>query len=140
MKKYALAVFMLPVLLVLAGVLTPGFSAKAAPKKSPVRFKVLGTFPTDLPGVEKAQYIHFEMDPGAEIKNFKVVSEVLWVTQGEFAYKYRSGKLNKKYGDKTVLRKKGGKWWQDAGTVIDVSNKGSGVAVIRGVQFIRVKK
>ena len=101
---------------------------------------ILATFPADLPGIVKVQYIHFEMDPGAKIENIKVVSEILWVTQGEFAYKYRSGKLNKMYGNKTVLKKKGDSWWQDAGTVIDVSNKGSGVAVIRGVQFIRVKK
>jgi len=140
MKKHALAVFVLPFFLVFAGVLASFSSADAAPKKSPIRFQALATLPTDLPGIEKAQYIHFEMDPGAEIKNFKVVSEILWVTQGEFTYKYRNGKLNKKYGNKTVLRKKGESWWQDAGTVIDVSNKGSGVAVIRGVQFIRKKK
>ncbi len=140
MKKHAPAVFMFSVLFILAGVLIPVSSAKAAPKKSPIRFKVLAAFPTDLPGIAKAQFIHFEMDPGAELTNFKVVSEVLWVTQGEFSYKYRSGKLNKKYGNKTVLKKKGDRWWQDDGTVIDVSNKGGGVAVIRGVQFIRVKK
>ena len=140
MKKHAIAVFMVSVLFVLAGVLAPVSSAEAAPKKSPVRFKVLATFPADLPGIAKAQFIHFEMDPGAKIEKFKVVSEVLWVTEGEFTYEYRSGKLNKKYGNKAVLKKKGDKWWQEAGTVLDVSNKGSGVAVLRGVQFIRVKK
>ena len=82
MKKYALVFFVLPVFFVLAGFLTSVSSANAATKKKPIRFQALATFPTDLPGIEKAQYIHFEMDPGAEIKNFKVVSEVLWVTQG----------------------------------------------------------
>jgi len=93
MKKHVPAVFMLSIFFVLAGVITPVFSAKAAPKKSPVRFKVLATFPADLPGIVKIQYIHFEMDPGAKIENFKVVSEILWVTQGEFAYKYRAGRF-----------------------------------------------
>lgn len=140
MSKRALTVFVVSVFLVLVGVLTSVSNGNAASKKKPIRFQVLSTVPTDLPGVAKAQYIHFEMDPGAELKNFKVVSEILWVTKGEFAYRYRNGKLNKKHGDKTVLRKKGDRWWQDAGTVIDVSNKGSGVAVLRGVQFIRKKK
>lgn len=131
MKKHALVVFILSVFFVLAGVLTPVFSAKAAPKKNPVRFRVLATLPTDLPGIAKAQLIHFEMDPGAEVKNFKVVSEVLWVTEGTFTYGY---------GGKTVVRKKGDRWFHNAGTVLDVGNKGGSVAVIRGVQFIRVKK
>ena len=43
MKKHALAVFMLSIFFVLAGVLTPVFSAKATPKKSPVRFQVLAS-------------------------------------------------------------------------------------------------
>jgi hypothetical protein len=109
-------------------------------EKKPVRFKVVNTFQVDLPGIEKAQLIHFEMDPGAEVKNFKVVSEVLWVNEGEFSYKYRNGKLHKKHGSQIVLRKKGDSWWQDEGTVIDVSNKGNGVGVMRGVQFIRTEK
>jgi hypothetical protein len=116
------------------------FSLSLGAEKKPVRFKVLNTFQVDLPGIEKAQLIHFEMDPGAEVKNFKVVSEVLWIIEGEFTYKYRSGKLHKKHGSKNVLKKKGDSWWQDEGTVIDVSNKGSGVGVMRGVQFIRTKK
>ena len=116
------------------------FSLSFGAEKKPVRFKVVNTFQVDLPGVEKAQLIHFEMDPGAEVKYFKVVSEVLWVNEGEFTYKYRIGKLHKKHGSKNVLRKKGDIWWQDEGTVIDVSNKGSGVGVMRGIQFIRKKK
>ncbi len=116
------------------------FSLSLGAEKKPVRFKVLNTFQVDLPGIERAQLFHFEMDPGAKVENFKIVSEVLWVMQGEFTYKYRSGKLHKKHGSKTVLRKKGDSWWQEAGTVLDVSNKGSGVAVMRGVQFIRSKK
>ncbi len=131
MKKFALAVFMISVFVVLSGVLGLDSSAKAEPKKNPVRFKVLASFPTDLPGVEKAQFIHFEMDPGAEVKNFKVVSEILWVTEGTFIYGY---------GGKTVVRKKGERWYHDAGTVLDVSNKENSVGVIRGVQFIRSKK
>lgn len=130
MKKYTQAVFMLSVFVVLAGVLGPVSSTHGESKKKPVRFQVLKTFKTDLPGIEKAQLIHFEMDPGAEVKNFKVVSEVLWVTAGTFTYGY---------GGKTVVRKKGERWYHDAGTVIDVSNKGNGVGVIRGVQFIRAK-
>jgi hypothetical protein len=116
------------------------FSLSLGAEKKPVRFKVLNIFQVDLPGIEKVQLIHFEMDPGAKVENFKVVSEVLWVTQGEFTYKYRSGKLHRKHGSKTVLKKKGDSWWQDEGTVIDVSNNGRGVGVMRGVQFIRTKK
>ena len=131
MKKYVLAVFMLSVFIVSSGALAPVSGVEAAPKKKPIRFQILKTFKTDLPGVEKALFIHFEMDPGAKIENFKVVSEVLWVTEGTFTYRY---------GDKTVIRKKGDRWFQKAGTVIDVENKSASVAIIRGLQFIRKKK
>jgi quercetin dioxygenase-like cupin family protein len=105
--------------------------AKEKAKKDPIRFNVLETYKTDLPGIEKAQLIKFEMDPGAEIKGFKcATSEILWVTKGVFTYKY---------GDKTVERKKGDTWFQDMGTVLDVSNKGKDTAVLRGIQFIRAK-
>lgn len=131
MRRHAIAVLTITALFVLAGVPGPASRAAGEPKKSPVRFRVLKSFETDLPGVEKAQLIHFEMDPGAKVKNFQVVSEVLWVTAGTFTYGY---------GGKTVVRKKGARWFHKAGTVIDVENRGRGVAVIRGVQFIRAKK
>ena len=131
MKKFALAVFMLSVFIVSSGTLAPVSSIKAAPKKKPIRFQVLNTFKTDLPGIEKALFIHFEMDPGAKIENFKVVSEVLWVTEGTFTYRY---------GNKTVIRKKGDRWYQNVGTVVNIDNKSGSVAVLRGLQFIRKKK
>jgi quercetin dioxygenase-like cupin family protein len=102
-----------------------------AEEKKPIRFKVINTFKTDLPGIEKAQFIEFEMDPGAKIEGLKVgASEILWVTKGIFTYTY---------GDKVVKRKKGESWFQEIGTVLDVKNNHKRVAVLRGIQFIRAK-
>jgi len=102
-----------------------------AEEKKPIRFKVINTFETDLPGIEKAQFIEFEMDPGAKIEGLKVgASEILWVTKGIFTYTY---------GDKVVKRKKGESWFQEIGTVLDVKNNHKRVAVLRGIQFIKGK-
>jgi len=102
-----------------------------AEEKKPIRFKVINTFETDLPGIEKAQFIEFEMDPGAKIEGLKVgASEILWVTKGIFTYTY---------GDKVVKRKKGESWFQEIGTVLDVKNGHKRVAVLRGIQFIKGK-
>ena len=121
------AIAMLLALSVLA-IVDEGVAAEKVAK--PIRFDVLQSFQTDLPGVEKAQLIQFEMDPGAEVKKFKVVSEILWVTSGVFTYRY---------GKKVVERKAGERWFHKAGTVLDVSNQGDGVATLRGIQFIRTK-
>lgn len=102
-----------------------------AEEKKPIRFKVINTFETDLPGIEKAQFIQFEMDPGAKIEGLKVgASEILWVTKGIFTYTY---------GDKVVKKKKGDSWFQEIGTVLDVKNGHKRVAVLRGIQFIKGK-
>jgi len=102
-----------------------------AEEKKPIRFKVINTFKPALPGIEKAQFIEFEMDPGAKIEGLKVgASEILWVTKGIFTYTY---------GDKVVKRKKGESWFQEIGTVLDVKNNHKRVAVLRGIQFIRAK-
>jgi len=102
-----------------------------AEEKKPIRFKVINTFETDLPGIAKAQFIEFEMDPGAKIEGLKVgASEILWVTKGIFTYTY---------GDKVVKRKKGESWFQEIGTVLDVKNNHKRVAVLRGIQFIKGK-
>ncbi len=103
----------------------------AQAKKDPVRFKVINTFEPGPAGAEKAQLIEFQMDPGAEVKAFKVGSaEILWVTKGTFTYKY---------GDKVVERKTGDSWQHQDGVVIDVTNKGKAVAVLRGIQFVKKK-
>lgn len=102
-----------------------------AEEKKPIRFKVINTFETDLPGIAKAQFIEFEMDPGAKIEGLKVgASEILWVTKGIFTYTY---------GDKVVKKKKGDSWFQEIGTVLDVKNGHKRVAVLRGIQFIKGK-
>lgn len=105
--------------------------AQEKPKKEPVRFSVVQSFEPGPAGIAKAQLINFEMDPGAEIKGFKVGSaEILWVTKGAFTYKY---------GDKVVERKTGHSWQHQEGVTIDVSNKGKAVAVLRGIQFLTKK-
>lgn len=131
MKRILGIAVVLVAILSAAGIaLRPSFAAGEG-KKEPVRFKVLNTFKPDLAGIEKAQLIQFEMDPGAEVKNFKLpASEILWVTKGVFTYKY---------ADKTVLRKQGESWLHEEGIVLDVSNKTKGDAVLRGVQFIKAK-
>ncbi len=99
-------------------------------KKEPVRITVIKAFKPDLPGIEKAQLIQFEMDPGAEVKNFTLGSELCWAIEGVFTYKL---------GGELVERSKGAIWYGEAGTVIDVYNRGKDVAVLRCVQFIRAK-
>ncbi|MBI2525281.1 MAG: hypothetical protein HYV93_04800 [Candidatus Rokubacteria bacterium] len=100
-------------------------------KKEPVRFAVVNTFEPGFPGIEKAQLIQFEMDPGAAVKDIKVGStEILWVTKGVFTYKY---------GDKVAEKKTGESWLHQEGIVLDVSNKGKGVATLRGIQFLKKK-
>lgn len=102
-----------------------------AEEKKPIRFKVINTFETDLPGIEKAQFIEFEMDSGAKIEGLTVgASEILWVLKGIFTYKY---------GDKVVKKKAGDSWFQKVGTVLDVKNAHKRVAVLRGIQFIKAK-
>ena len=106
------------------------FAAEKA-KKEPVRFTVVNSFEPGPSGIDKAQLIQFEMDPGAEVKDVKVGSaEILWVTKGAFTYKY---------GDKVVERKTGDSWLHQEGVLIDVSNKGKGVATLRGIQFLKKK-
>jgi quercetin dioxygenase-like cupin family protein len=96
-----------------------------------VRFTVINTFQPDLAGIEKAQLIQFEMDPGAEVKDFKLASsEILWVTKGVFTYKY---------GDKIVEKKAGESWLHQEGIVLDINNKSKGVAILRGIQFLKKK-
>jgi hypothetical protein len=103
----------------------------SAKEKNPVRFKVINTFKPDFAEIKKAQLVRFEMDPGAEVKNFKLpCSEILWVTKGSFTYKY---------GDKVVTRKTGESWFHSEGMLFDVSNKGKGVAILRGIQFYRTE-
>ena len=100
-------------------------------KKDPVRFTVINTFQPDLVGIEKAQLIQFEMDPGAEVKDFKLSSsEILWVTKGVFTYKY---------GEKIAERKAGESWFHQEGILLDVYNRGKGVAILRGIQFLKKK-
>jgi len=123
------AVFMLASSL---GVMLGGTSlAQEKAKKDPVRFTVVNTFEPGFPGIEKAQLIQFEMDPGAAVKDIKVGStEILWVTKGAFTYKY---------GDKVAEKKTGESWLHQEGIVLDVSNKGKGVAILRGIQFLKKK-
>ena len=85
------------------GVMLGGTSlAQEKAKKDPVRFTVVNTFEPGFPGIEKAQLIRFEMDPGAAVKDIKVGStEILWVTKGAFTYKY---------GDKVAEKKTGESW------------------------------
>ncbi|HAM58524.1 MAG TPA: hypothetical protein DCQ64_25185 [Candidatus Rokubacteria bacterium] len=105
--------------------------AQEKAKKDPVRFTVVNTFEPGFTGIEKAQLIQFEMDPGAAVKDFKVGStEILWVTKGGFTYKY---------GDKVAEKKTGESWLHQEGVVLDVSNKGKGVAILRGIQFLKKK-
>jgi len=100
-------------------------------KKDPVRFTVINTFQPNLVGIEKAQLIQFEMDPGAEIKDFKLASsEILWVIKGVFTYKY---------GEKVVKRKAGESWLHQDGILLDVNNRSKGVAILRGIQFLKKK-
>jgi len=100
-------------------------------KKDAVRFTVINTFKPDLVGIEKAQLIQFEMDPGAEVKDFKLVSsEILWVIKGVFTYKY---------GEKVVKRKAGESWLHQDGILLDVNNRSKGVAILRGIQFLKKK-
>ncbi len=125
-----IAVLLAAVLSFTGSGLRPSLAAEAG-KKEPVRFKVINTFKPDLAGVEKAQLIQFEMDPGAVVKNFTVShTEILWVTKGAFTYKY---------GDRVVQRKAGQSWLHEAGVVIDVTNKTKSTAVLRGVQFVKSK-
>ena len=105
--------------------------AQEKAKKDPVRFAVLNTFEPGFQGIEKAQLIQFEMDPGAAVKDFKVGStEMLWVTKGAFTYKY---------GDKLSAKKTGDSWLHQEGVVLDVSNTGKDVAILRGIQFLTKK-
>jgi quercetin dioxygenase-like cupin family protein len=105
--------------------------AQEKAKKDPVRFVVVNTFEPGFPGIEKAQLIQFEMDPGAAVKDFKVAStEILWVTKGTFKYKY---------GDRTVEKKTGESWLHQEGIVLDVANTGKDVAILRGIQFLKKK-
>ena len=131
MKRIVGIAVVVVAMLAAAGIASrPSFAAETG-KKEPVRFKVLNTFKPDLAGIEKAQLIQFEMDPGAEVKNFKLPSsEILWVTSGVFTYKY---------GDKTVLRKQGESWLHEEGIVLDVANKAKRNAVLQGIQFIKAK-
>ena len=100
-------------------------------KKDPVRFTVINTFQPDLAGIEKAQLIQFEMDPGAEVKDFKLSSsEILWVTKGVFTYKY---------GEKIVEKKEGESWLHQEGILLDVYNRSKGTAILRGIQFLKKK-
>jgi hypothetical protein len=102
-----------------------------AQQKDPVRFKVINTFQLDFGDIKKAQLIQFEMDPAAEVKNFKCASsEILWVTEGVFTYKY---------GDEIVKKNKGDSWFHSEGTLLDVSNTGGTTAILRGVQFLKTK-
>jgi len=125
-----IAVLLAAVLSFAGGGLRLSLAAEAG-KKEPVRFKVVNTFKPDLAGVEKAQLIQFEMDPGAEVKNFTAPhTEILWVTRGVFTYKY---------GNQVVQRKAGESWLHEAGVVLDVANKTKSSAVLRGVQFVKSK-
>ncbi|MCZ7563832.1 MAG: cupin domain-containing protein [Burkholderiales bacterium] len=131
MKRLVSSVAVVVATLAVVGLVSQSAFSAGEGKKEPVRFKVLNTFKPQLAGVDKAQLIQFEMDPGAEVKSFKVgSSEILWVTRGVFTYKY---------GDKTVQRKQGESWLQEAGVVLDVANRSKSGAVLQGVQFIKAK-
>ena len=115
----------------LSGVFGDQSFAAEEKKKDPVRFRVINTFQPDFVGIEKAQLIQFEMDPGAEVKDFKFTSsEILWVTKGVFTYKF---------GEKIVEKKAGESWFQQEGVLLDVYNRGKGVAILRGIQFLKKK-
>jgi len=106
-----------------------------AQQKDPVRFKVINTFNPDFGDIKKAQLIQFEMDPGAEVKDFKLsCSEILWVTEGVFTYNYKD-----KGGNKTVEKKEGDSWFHSEGILLDVGNKGNTTAILRGVQFLKTE-
>jgi hypothetical protein len=106
-----------------------------AEQKNPVRLSVINTFKPGFGDIKKAQLIQFEMDPGAEVKGFKLpCSEILWVTEGTFTYKYTY-----EYGDEIVERKKGQSWFTSQGTLLDVYNKGTATAILRGIQFYRTE-
>ncbi len=104
-------------------------------QKNPVRLEVLNTFKLDFGDIKKAQLIQFEMDPGAEVKGFKLpCSEILWVTEGTFIYNYIY-----EHGEEMVDRKKGQSWFTSYGTLLDVYNKGDATAILRGIQFYKTE-
>ena len=106
-----------------------------AEQKNPVRLTVINTFKPGFADIKKAQLIQFEMDPGAEVKGFKLpCSEILWVTEGTFTYKYKH-----KHGVEIVERKKGESWFASEGTLLDVYNKGNATAILRGIQLYKTE-
>jgi hypothetical protein len=126
------------VVVVIMFALSLGCSVKNQPKaeqKNPVRFNVINTFKPGFADIKKAQLIQFEMDPGAEVKGFKLpCSEILWVTEGTFTYMYIY-----EHGEEMVERKKGQSWFASEGTLLDVYNKGNATAIIRGIQLYRTE-
>jgi hypothetical protein len=132
MKKFACVV------VVIMFALSLGCSVKNQSKgeqKNPVRLKVLNTFKPDFGDIKKAQLIQFEMDPGAEVKGFKLpCSEIIWVTEGTFIYNYIY-----EHGEEMIERRKGQSWFTSEGTLFDVYNKGNATAIIRGIQFYRTE-
>lgn len=131
MKKILINAVVFLFVFSLGGVFGGQSFAAEKKKKDPVRFTVINTFQPDLVGIEKAQLIQFEMDPGAEVKDFKLASsEILWVTKGVFTYKY---------GEKIVERKAGESWLHQEGILLDVYNRSKGVAILRGIQFLKKK-
>lgn len=132
MKRNAYAV------VVIIFALSLGCSVKNQSKpeqKNPVRLKVLNTFKPGFSDIKKAQLIQFEMDPGAEVKGFKLpCSEIIWVTEGSFIYNYIY-----EHGEEMVERKKGQSWFTSEGALFDVYNKGKATAIIRGIQFYRTE-
>ncbi len=118
--------------------LSMGCSVKNQPKaekRNPVRLKVLNTFKPDFGEIKEARLIQFEMDPGAEVKDFKLpCSEILWGTEGTFIYNYKY-----EHGEEMLERKKGQSWFTSEGTLFDVYNKGNATAILRGIQLYKTE-
>ena len=126
------------VVVVIIFALSLGCTATNQPKpekKDPVRFIVINKFKPDFGEIKKAQLVRFEMDPGAEVKGFKLpCSEILWVKQGTFTFKYTY-----EHGEELLERKQGQSWFTPQGTLIDIYNKGDTTAILRGIQFYRTE-
>jgi hypothetical protein len=126
------------VVVVIIFALSLGCSVKnqsKAEQKDPVRFSVINTFKPDFGDIKKAQLVQFEMDPGAEVKGFKLpCAEILWVKEGTFTFKYTY-----EHGEEMVERKKGQSWFTSEGTLIDIYNQGNATAILRGIQFYRTE-
>ena len=102
----------------------------AEEKKKNFRFEPT-KFAAETAGVD-IQFVVFALDPGAMFKDFKIgKNEYLIVTQGEFLYTY---------GGKTVTKKVGDNWYFPAGTIITVTNKGNGEAILLAIQGIPEQK